>query len=371
VFNSFPAPALRCFTRLRRGEILSTLLVALSSALALSLTGCPLVSDADLAVRFDQDGDGVPRPTDCDDDDAAAGAPSEWYADPDGDGFGGGEPTTRCSGGEGFVAVAGDCDDGDPLVFPGADERCDGADDDCDGVVDGEAVDATSWHPDADGDGRGDAETTVAACEAPAGWIADDGDCNDDCATCWSGAVEACGDGVDNDCDGVVAGACALSGDIPVADAAAILLSDAYSKGFGAPGDVDGDGRDDLLLADHGGAWLVSDIGATTRERGAAETRVCGPASCAGNAAVVAAGRGDADGDGRGDVLFGQYGSGAYIVTQTTPGEMDARTGARFSFPGYLSAPQVVDWIGDWDGDGTEDILITSLDSSGGQPEAA
>jgi hypothetical protein len=40
----------------------------------LTLSGCPLISDADLADRLDLDGDGVARPQDCDDDDAAVGA---------------------------------------------------------------------------------------------------------------------------------------------------------------------------------------------------------------------------------------------------------------------------------------------------------
>jgi hypothetical protein len=34
-------------------------------------------------------------------------------------------------------------------------------------------------HPDADGDGLGDAETVYVGCEAPAGWIPDGSDCDD------------------------------------------------------------------------------------------------------------------------------------------------------------------------------------------------
>ena len=41
------------------------------------------------------------------------------------------EPPTRD-----HVEVAGDCDDTDPLVFPGAVETCDGVDQDCDGTID-------------------------------------------------------------------------------------------------------------------------------------------------------------------------------------------------------------------------------------------
>ncbi|MCB9744048.1 MAG: putative metal-binding motif-containing protein [Alphaproteobacteria bacterium] len=94
-----------------------------------------------------------------------------------------------------------DCDDADPNASPDSPELCDGVDNDCDGQIDDGASDASSWYADADGDGYGAGEP-VSACEAPEGYVAQDGDCEDGEATIHPGAEEVC-DGVDNDCDGL------------------------------------------------------------------------------------------------------------------------------------------------------------------------
>ena len=52
------------------------------------------------------------------------------YLDRDGDGFGAGTPITACAA-EGYVPEAGDCDDRNALIYPGAPERCDGLNNDC------------------------------------------------------------------------------------------------------------------------------------------------------------------------------------------------------------------------------------------------
>ncbi|MFN7147798.1 MAG: putative metal-binding motif-containing protein, partial [Myxococcota bacterium] len=102
---------------------------------------------------------------------------------------------------DGYAAEAGDCDDTDATVSPGAAEACDGEDDDCDGATDEDAVDARDWHADADADGYGNPAVTAPGCSAPAGYVADATDCDDTRATTRPSASETCNER-DDDCDG-------------------------------------------------------------------------------------------------------------------------------------------------------------------------
>jgi hypothetical protein len=84
---------------------------------------------AEICDERDQDCDGTA------DDGVSAG--SVYYGDLDGDGFGdAGLTVEACGIPAGFVAVDGDCDDGDALVNPSASETCNDVDDDCDGEID-------------------------------------------------------------------------------------------------------------------------------------------------------------------------------------------------------------------------------------------
>lgn len=118
-----------------------------------------------------------------------------YYRDADGDGRGNASETIEVCNltpPPGYVANADDCDDGDPLTYPGAPEiLCDGIDQACNGSadetadVDADGYDVCDISDPADGDG-------LAA------------DCADTDYDRNPGVAEIACDGIDNDCDGTV-----------------------------------------------------------------------------------------------------------------------------------------------------------------------
>jgi hypothetical protein len=167
------------------------------------------------------------------------------YRDGDGDGYGDPDASElRCDPGSAHAAVAGDCNDGDGAIHPGATEVCDAADvdEDCDGLADDDdsSVDPTTqfaYYEDADGDGYGDASgSAVAFCDgdAPADRVTDSSDCDDGDSAVHPGASEVCdGDDVDEDCDGLA------DDDDPSVDSATQLTRYADSDGDGFGDDAD------------------------------------------------------------------------------------------------------------------------------------
>lgn len=153
------------------------------------------------AQRWDVDQDGVERPRDCDDKDPDVQR-RVWYADADDDGYGDAQDTVNmCEAPEGWVENDEDCDDGAASVHPAAAEVCNEVDDDCNGLVDdGEGV-VQTWYVDGDGDGFGDPDLQVSACEAPPGTVLQAGDCDDGSPAVNPDASDDC-NGVDDDCSG-------------------------------------------------------------------------------------------------------------------------------------------------------------------------
>ena len=96
-----------------------------------------------------------------------------------------------------------DCDDSDASIHPGAEEICDGVDQDCDDVIDENPSDGSAYYADADGDGHGDPDSTVTACEEGDGAVSSSDDCDDGDADVYPGNDEYCDD-KDNNCDGQV-----------------------------------------------------------------------------------------------------------------------------------------------------------------------
>jgi len=107
--------------------------------------------------------------------------------------------TQVCSAPAGYVANNTDCNDANAAVHPSATEPCNTVDDNCNGQID-EGVKST-FYRDADSDGYGNAASSVQACSAPAGYVANNTDCNDTNGAIHPNATEVCNGG-DEDCDG-------------------------------------------------------------------------------------------------------------------------------------------------------------------------
>ncbi len=176
------------------------------------------------ATCTDEVCDGVDNDCDGEVDEDAVDA-GTWYADADGDGYGdAASAVTACEAPTGAVDNGEDCDDGDAAAYPGAPEVCDGVDDDCDGEVDEDAVDMGTWYTDADGDGYGDPDTAVEACEAPTGTVDNGEDCDDGDPNVNPGASESF-DLADEDCDGLCDEGFIGAGDLVVTEFLAIPMA--------------------------------------------------------------------------------------------------------------------------------------------------
>lgn len=316
-----------------------------------------------------------------DTDDAAADAVTFW-ADADADGFGT-LPLPACEQPDAASVLAGDCDDADAATNPGALESCNGLDDDCDGWTDEEDSEGCTpfWRDmDGDGFGTGPASCLCEATTAASASVA--GDCDDTDASAHPDADEVCGNGIDDDCDGLAIGTC-MGSEIAAADADLLVRAEEGGDRLGhhvLVSDVTGDGVQDLLLSAYhhqaadevnsGRVYLVpgpvADHASDGVLRLADQTSWYRPDKNERLGASIDAF--DADGDGVVELVLGALGedtngslAGAVYVLDPLDGGGDAADGALATLYGRTADEKAGGWsvgAGDVDGDGVEDLLV-------------
>ena len=166
-------------------------------------------ADADLFI--DADADGWIVMWDCDDNEPLAypGNTEVPYDGIDNDCLDGDECDLDGDGFDATVCGGTDCDDTNAAINTAADEVCDGGiDNDCDGTVDDadsslDTTTATLYYTDADGDGFGGlGDSGTWLCQESSGYAATQTDCNDSDAAVNPDAIEVCDGDIDNNCNG-------------------------------------------------------------------------------------------------------------------------------------------------------------------------
>ena len=213
-------------------EDLNNLPAATYSVVITDQFGCTFshVSTVNLIVNWtwyeDVDGDGFGNPSvsvsscdaqpgyvlgndqDCDDTDPLEFPGQTWYLDMDGDFYHDGTSLVACErpanhfAASELISLDIDCNDNNAAVHPGAVEICNGVDDDCDGLTD-EGFEMITWYFDGDGDGYGAGAPSVDCVSPGPGWVFLGGDCNDENAAIHPGATEVC-NGIDDNCNELI-----------------------------------------------------------------------------------------------------------------------------------------------------------------------
>lgn len=74
----------------------------------------------------------------------------------------------------------------------------------------------TTYYKDGDGDGFGDALTSVRLCSIPTGYVLNNTDCDDNNVNIHPGVLEICGNRIDDNCDGRIDEGCLYINDVTV-----------------------------------------------------------------------------------------------------------------------------------------------------------